>query len=226
MNFNLRGWKALLAVFAVTVWIVGLPAQGHATVLTFDDLPSSDVNTLLTTYGGLTWNNFYLGSITSMNFGNYPNAATSNSQFIFNGSGQAASVVVASGTFTFNSAEMTSAWLEGLSVTVTGYNGTTEVDTTTFTLNTDSAPVLETFNWSGLTSLDFSSAGGTPIALYDNFQGTQFTIDNFTINATPEPSSLTVLVIAAVGLGGCTWRRRKTVRLQGASAARADEGGI
>jgi hypothetical protein len=107
--------------------------------------------------------------------------------------------------FTFTSAYITGAWNSGLNITIQGFNGATMVDSETIVVSS-TAPTLETFNWSGLTEVTFNSFGGTPNPTYDGF-GTQFALDNLTINApTPEPSGS---LLVGVGLAALTLLRKR-----------------
>lgn len=105
--------------------------------------------------------------------------------------------------FTFNSAYFTAAWNDGLTIDVTGKLGGVTEDATSFVVNT-SGPTLETFNWTDIDELDFSSFGGVNHGYTGN--GTQFAMDNMTINgpvtATPEPRLLLFLIVGLACIVG------------------------
>ncbi|MHC5830389.1 MAG: PEP-CTERM sorting domain-containing protein, partial [Nostoc sp.] len=108
---------------------------------------------------------------------------------------------VSNSVFDFNSAYLTAAWNNGLSVTVQGlksgatlYSKTVVVDTT--------QPTLVNFDFFGVDELKFTSFGGVePDYLIKKGGGTQFALDNFTFNekatSVPEPTLLPALLSIA-----------------------------
>ena len=192
-------------------------ASRAQTTVTFDDrLP----NIILGPYDGLYWENFYVGNIYTLpSPSGYQHAAVSLPNIAYNGGGTLASMLSylpeappsQIPTFTLNSGYFTAAWNNGLLLTVTGYDQSTQLFQEFATLNT-SGPSFLTFDWTGLTRVDFVSTGGTP---HYNFNATQFAMDNVTINGpvissvTPEPASLTLLVTGLLGVFGAARRKRK-----------------
>lgn len=190
----------VLNVFLGAFLLCGITAS--AEVLTFDDLPGTQ-GVIPNGYGGLNWSNFgYVdGPVVAPNSG-YNNAWVSCCNTAYNEFGTAAMTM---DPFTFNSAYFTGAWNDGLNITIVGKLGGVTEDTTSFTVNT-SGPTLETFNWSNIDELDFSSSGGTPNPSYAPYGvGTQFAMDNMTINettATPEPRLLLFLIVGLACMVG------------------------
>jgi hypothetical protein len=186
-----------------------LPSLAHAGTLTFDDI-SCNGTQVPSGYGGLNWNNMYCLNASTEPPSGYQNGMVSSPNVAYNAFGNTA--VVSDTSFTLNSAYFTGAWNDGLNITVTGYDsGHVQIDTTTFVVNT-SGPTFETFNWTGLAELDFSSFGGTPHGY--NGQGTQFVLDNMTINqpvGAADPSSTLLLSINLLGaaLVGLAWKLRR-----------------
>ena len=171
--------------------------SAQATVITFDGIPNSN-DIIAPGYSGLQWNNFLVLDGVNHGASGYTLSAISPNNVAFNGFGGPATFSSAS-AFTFNSAYITAAWNDGLQLTVTGSLNGVQVDTTTFTVNT-SGSTLETFNWSNIDSVTFTSFGGTP---NPNFTGSgeHFAMDNLTINATvPEPSTVFLLGLGLLGL--------------------------
>lgn len=186
----------------------------YATTLTFDDLTSA-LSAVPNGYNGLNFNNFDVNTLANERPSGYVNGTVSPSSVIFNGFGNPASFSATSGTFTLNSFYLTSAINDGLTVVATGLLGGVVEDTETFDVSTF-GPTLETLGWTGLSAVSFVSSGGTPdpTAVASNYQaGTQFVLDNVTINATvpvtvtPEPSSFALLGTGILGIAGMMRRR-------------------
>lgn len=112
---------------------------------------------------------------------------------------------VSDGTFTFNGAYLTGAWNDGLNITVDGLLGGVQLYSETVVANT-SGPIFFNFNYTGIDEVTFNSFGGTPHGFPSGGQGTQFAMDNFTLNQTPEPSTL--ILAALGGLALLAYRRR------------------
>jgi hypothetical protein len=234
---------SLCAALAATCVAAGArPAL--ATTVTFDDLPNPGAKgaAIANGYGGLTWDNFnYVNAAAEKNGGTgaagYNYGDISGDDVALNGGGALASI--ASGTaFEFNSAYFTAAWNNGLQITLTGYLHGVQVDQTTFTVSAHT-PTLITLNWSDVTSVTFSSSGGTN-AGYRGF-GEEFAMDNMTFTPSqistdfidpptqslpqtphdpppldptlpaPEPAGWALMIIG-VGLVGGMLRRRAVVR--------------
>lgn len=202
--------RALAGVFALTA------ASSFATTLTFDSFNASQslVNLTPTNYGGLTWTNFLVSDNTGDTGPGYTTGAVSGINTAFNGSGDPASFSSAT-PFTLNEAYFAGAWNDGLNLRIVATTADAQTFVKELTLNTQSATDV-VFNWSNLTSVSFASSGGTrsPLAPVGKTGGTQFTMDNLTVNATapvPEPETY-ALLLAGMGLVGAAARRRKTAR--------------
>ena len=207
MNTIVKSTTLIVSLFA-TGSILG-PA--HATTIGFDDLAS--FATINNGYNGLNWSNFSVIDHNANGASGYQNGVISLNNVAFNGFGNDASISVASGTFTLNSGYFTAAWNDGLNIDVTGFNSGTQMDQTTLVENT-SGPKFETFNWSGIDTVTFHSFGGTHDAnVNPNGAGTQFALDNLTVNGSatpaPEPSSVAAMGFGAFGLLALTAIRRK-----------------
>jgi hypothetical protein len=215
MGISTVGKKLSAAAIASTVIVLGIGAVAQATVLTFDDIaPVSNFDDIPNGYGGFNWDNFsYLnGSSPEIpRRTGYDNGRVSGDYVAFNGGGDPA--VVSDSVFDFNSAYLTAAWNDGLSVTVEGlksgatlYSKTVVVDTT--------QPTLINFDYFGVDQLRFTSFGGVePDYLLDQGSGTQFTLDNFTFNekatSVPEPTLLPALLVVGTLSAGSALRRKQ-----------------
>lgn len=212
--------KLSTAAIAATVIVLGMGAVAQATVLTFDDLGyelppiTSRYNVLggiPNGYGGFNWDNFDFidGSSGLYSYTGYDNGRVSGDYVSFNDFGNPA--VVSGSTFDFNSAYLTAAWNNGLSVTVEGlkdgailYSKTVVVDTTN--------PTLVNFDYFGVDELSFTSFGGVePNYLISEGGGTQFALDNFTFTSVPEPTFLPALLAVAT-LSASPLLRRKQLK--------------
>lgn len=197
----------LLATLAIAL------APGNsllANVLTFDgasfpDMPNGVGGAVPNGYGGLNWSNVsYENSDVGVG---YANGVISPTNIAFNPNGNPAILLVANGTFTLSSGYFTAAWRDGLQITVNAYNGATLVDTQQFNVNT-TGPTLETFNFTDITEAVISTSGGTLHGSYNPVgTGEQFVLDNLSV-VTPEPSSLVLTALGAVGLILVARRRR------------------
>ena len=189
------------------------PSRAFGQTITFDDLSDSGIGTVIANgYQGLNWSNFYVLN-TSLFYeeyvtNGYTNGTVSAPNVAFNGAGAAAAF--SGSNFTFNSADFTGAWNNGLTITVTGYEGGSPVDSATFVVDTI-GPTLEVFDWSGIDEVSFSSAGGTSAGYHG--VGTQFAMDNLVINTatTPEPTSFFLMGSGLLAMCGIL-RRRSSVR--------------
>jgi hypothetical protein len=194
---------------------LGFSAVSHAQSITvnFDDLsPGSTGSFIAPGYQDLTWNNFKVYTPnTNFQDGFVPGVVSPNNA-AFNFKGDDAGIGTAEEGFVFSlgSAYFTPAYRDGLNIDVIGQNNGITIYTTTFTLSSTTAPTLETFNWSNLTSVTFHAYGGTPIASATTGQTTQFAIDQTTITLVPEPVTWAGLAVAFVGVGSMVRARRKS----------------
>lgn len=184
-----------------------------ADVITFDDINTgtsgSDVLVPISSgYHGFNWSNF--GAIFALShapISGYAAGLISPPNEAFNEGGTPANFSSTT-PFTFASGYFTGAWNEGLNITIQGFTGATLVDSTTIVVSS-TAPTLETFNWAGLTEVTFNSFGGTPNPTYaPHGSGTQFALDNLTVNTVPEPGALPLVGVA----GGLILLSRKRFR--------------
>jgi len=173
----------------------------EANELKFDDLPKSSFgdSTLYVPngYGGLNWTNFlYLDVTTITEPSGFQNADVSPSSVAGDAFGDQAKV--SGSPFTFDSAYFTGGWRDGLQVSVNGYLNGRLVDSKSFTVDT-SGPTLETFDWPDVDTVTFFPFGGTPNPKFNGGIAI-FAMDNFKYAPVPEPSSLALLSLGAIGL--------------------------
>lgn len=201
--------KAVLGASLVAACVCAAADRSSATTLTFDQpglTVNGDPTPVAQGYGGLDWNRFYVVAAANEG-GGFANGMESSPNVVYdgyNGINTAASIT-STQPFTLDSAYFTAAYDAGLSVTVTGMTETGQYSKT-FTVQEsgNTVPTLETFDWSGLLSVDFSSSFGGKSG-----QFTQFVMDNMTITPTPLPRAAWAGVVLLVCVGGCGVRRRK-----------------
>jgi len=192
---------------------------------------TAGIGTVPTPYAGLSWTcagnpscQVINGSTYGANPSGYQGAVVSTPNVLSTGygGGQNATELTiapaAGGTFTFNSAYFTGAWLDGVTVSVAGMalvNGAkTQVDSATFVLGSAGVPTFYTFNWGNLTSVVITPSGGTHHAGYA-FSLLILAIDNLTYNgpvnttSTDGPIPPWALGALGVGLVGIASRRLK-----------------
>ena len=182
-----------------------MPFHAGATTLTFDEFSNGDF--IPNGYGGLNWVNFGATDTRAGVPSGYRNGVISSYNTLFNRVGAPADFSSQT-PFTFNSAYLTAAWNNGLTLAVTGYLADQIVDFRTITVNT-SGPTFEVFNWTNIDRVNFVSSGGTPAGYTGS--GTHFALDNLTINAeVPEPTTIAIFGLGLLGVA--TARRASSKR--------------
>jgi hypothetical protein len=185
---------ALNAMFAGAV---------NAKTITFDNIDTGNSFTQIQNgYSGLNWNNFYANSVNFVPGTGYQFGVVSQPNGAFNGGGGDAQFSAPSGTFTLVSAYLTAAF-QNEGVNVTGYIGATPVYFRAADIS-HTTPTLETFNWTGLTSVNWSTFGQLH---------TQMVLDNVIIDglpAAPGPvPGVGLAGLAALALAGLYARGRR-----------------
>jgi hypothetical protein len=164
---------------------------------------------ILNGYQSFNWNNFDAFYAPGTPNTGYAAGVVSSPNVAFNVAGGPASFSSAT-QFTFTSAYFTAAWMDGLNISIQGRNGATVIDTLDIVVNA-TVPSLSIFGWTGLTEVDFSAFGGTLHPGYNGGPGSEFVLDNMTINVPgpingPEPSAV---LLVGIGLGGLALLRRR-----------------
>jgi hypothetical protein len=187
--------KILSLLFVVGLTLFAESAK--AAVITFDDFGASVLGeTIYNGYQGFHWDNFLVMDGINWN-GGFLNGVVSADNVAFNGYGSLATIS-SSTPFNLDSGYFTGAYNDGLNVTVQGYFGSTPTGSVSFTVNT-TGPTFETLNLYGITSVTFSSSGGTDAGSPFG-DGTQFVLDNLSVNTIPEPSTYALFSIGAIGM--------------------------
>lgn len=162
-------------------------APAAALTITFDDLPSSSGFPISNGYDGFDWSNAYALSSSAIPGTGYQYGVVSPHNAAYDGFASGASFTSVSGTFALNSAYFTGAWASQ-DVTVTGFFGSTQIDSVTFAVS-ETSPTFETFNWAGLTSVHWISSSHL-----------QTVVDNVTVTEVPEPSTWAMMGLGLAGL--------------------------
>jgi len=180
-----------------------------ANVITFDDLPQDcSGNAIPDGYRGLDW--FVFGHDNATAVGCYPSGlATVLTSFPNVAFGNDGASITSSTPFELLSGYFAAVWNDGLDVEITAKLGSSVVGTESLTLNT-TAKVFEMFNFGPVTELDFSSSGGTPSPTLILGGGTQFAVDNLTVDFVPEASSFKMSVVVLMALSAnCIFGRAR-----------------
>ena len=192
---------------AASAILMGSAAQ--AEVITFDDV--GNFVGLGAGYHGLDWSNFVTIDGPAYGASGYKNGVVSPSNVACacaGDGGQAIDTISSATAFSLNSGYFTSAWNNGATLLVNGFNNGALVDTTTAVLNT-AGPSFLTFGWSNVDRLEFSISGGSSAGLGGS--GNYFALDNLSVGpagGVPEPAVWTMM-ITGFGLAGASLRRRR-----------------
>jgi hypothetical protein len=195
--------KKTHSLFLSLLLSLGLSAATatQAAVITFDDLPATELDTIPDGYHGFNWGASPMVNVNYFHKDLLPNTGFENG--VVSGDYAAFNFLATTSTITgnqfdFNGAYLTAGWNDGLNIEVTGFLNNLALFTKTVVVNTQQAQWFD-FNFMGINSLSLRAWGGTSI---DGTEGNDFFImDNFTINeptAVPESSSLILLLL---GLG-------------------------
>lgn len=209
-----------LALFA---GLIPFAAAANAQLIDFENYKKPNTNDYywdLGSFEGYKWSNFNImdrnecvATVCSApaNIGSgYFNGNTSGTFNIVNSGGNDAFLSkVSGGTFTFTSAQMTSAWLADHQVRVTGWLNGQVVNQMDVTLQITGAQLVN-FNFAGVDKISFSSISGKGV-LAGHYTDHQFTLDDVVLNGVapvPEPSTY-AMMFAGLGILGVMVKRRK-----------------
>ncbi|HTF96453.1 MAG TPA: PEP-CTERM sorting domain-containing protein [Cellvibrio sp.] len=177
----------------------------HAAVITFDDLPETDMGSIEAGYGGFNWGDSFLTNVAYAHKDTIPGTGfetgvVSGNYAAFNF--LATTSVISGEKFDFNGAYLTAGWNDGLNIKVTGFLDNVALFTQTVVVNTQQAQWFN-FDFIGINSLSLSAWGGTSIDPSNG--GEFFVMDNFTFNETasasvPESSPLALLLLGVAGI--------------------------
>lgn len=177
--------------------------SSQAAVITFDDLPATEIDTIPDGYQGFNWGAASMANVSYFHQNVMPdtgfaNGVVSGDYAAFNF--LATTSIISGAQFDFNGAYLTAAWNDGLNIEVSGFLNNALLFTQTVIVNTSAAQWFD-FNFLGINYLSLRAWGGTSI---DGTQGNDFFVmDNFTINeptAVPESSSLLLLLLGIAGI--------------------------
>jgi hypothetical protein len=192
-----------LIFLALIIGLLGVwsPCRADLTeVLSFDDVSGT---TVLSSYGGLTWNNFEVAAAEYFPVpSGYLNGWVSAPNAAFNMNGDPAFVQSSGTLFQFDGAYFTAAWYDGMTIELVGsLNGNILYDDT-FTVDTEGPVFFQPPEYQdSINELDFFSYGGSNPGY--NGYGYEFVMDNFTVTTgvpVPEPCTMLLLGCAILGL--------------------------
>jgi Autotransporter beta-domain len=198
----------LASIFAYPFFTSQAIAQNVS--INFDDIPEGAISN---GYKNLDWNNFsILNSTTySINPSGYLNGTVSPSNVAYNAYANPA-YFESTRAFTLRSAYITGAWNNGLQVTVTGYRNGSQAYTQTYTVNSTS-PTQITFNWSNLSKVNFSSAGGTDGGYAGG--GEHFALDDLLISYGPSAADTQQSLVNTASVLQGTFTLQNSVMVNG-----------
>lgn len=186
--------KAVLALMLALYSIASL-----AGTIGFDDLEASETAPVAAGYGGFDWTGLGVIGFDAYPGSGYANGVVSPANVAFNHRGETVTISKAGG-FDFIGAFFTSAW-QDQELSFEGSRDGQVVFSTDVSYVIDTlAPQWIALGWRGIDTL----------VIY-NSSGTQWAMDDFTVAAAvPEPGTLALFGVAALGLPAL--RRRRVPR--------------
>jgi len=188
----------LIKKLGLSAALVVCSTSAFSAVVTFDDFSTTSGHVALTDgYAGLNWDNFGVIHQDSLPGSGYELGTVSGDYTAFNWADRT-TLTTSSSAFDFNGAYFTSAWDPLSTLHLLGSAGGSVV----YDIDVDisnTGPLWIQADFIGIDSL----------TLYTS-PGTQFVMDNFTVNETSvsEPASLALLGLGLMGLG---FARRRAV---------------
>ena len=177
----------------------------QAAVITFDDLPATELDAIPDGYQGFNWGAAAMANVSYFDKKILPGTGfatgvVSGDYAAFNFLATTSTISTTGGEqFDFNGSYLTAGWNDGLNIEVSGFLNSVQLFTQTVVVNTSAAQWFD-FNFAGINSLSLRAWGGTST---DGTLGNDFYVmDNFTVNETavPESSSLALLLLGFGGL--------------------------
>jgi hypothetical protein len=190
-----------------------LASAAHSqSTINFDDISatgwgSQTLTAIPNGYSGLNWNNFGVENTTQFPASGFVNGTVSPANIAFNVYGNPASLS-SDLPFIFVSGYFTSGAGVGMSLEISGLNGTRVVFDEMFTVSLY-GPSFLSFPSTPVTEVDFTTTGGTSPGPGYVGGGPVMVLDNVTIAPVPEPSAC---LLVGIGLGALAWQRRKCHR--------------
>lgn len=174
-------------------------STAQAAVIGFEDAGVASGDALSNGYAGYDWSGFNVVDPVGEGLnGGWENGVTGR-WIAYNDLAEPATLSRSAG-FNLNSASFVGAWRNGLLITATGFVGDVATFSKVFTVNATAASAVR-FDWAGLSSVTFASAGGTDVF---DVSGEQFGLDNLDVSAVPELGTwglmLTGFALVAGGL--------------------------
>ena len=175
---------------------------GKAATLTFEKFsPGMDHFPIPAGYGGLTWFNFEVLNGKNQGFRTgYRHGMISPNNVIFNAFGDPAAIACGE-PFKLQSAYVTAAVIDGLSLNVKGFLGGEPLYNETYALSVDSPTFIE-FNFEGVDRVEFSTTPGSQIAIDDlTVEAPAAAPENEPVNSTESqpPIDLGRIVVSSIG---------------------------
>lgn len=189
------------------VCIAVSPSVASAATINFEDLVNEPVPA---NYRGLEWQNWAVDTGASDGSG-FEYGLNGSPSVAYNAFGAPAKIQALMSPFTFQGAFLNSAFKDGLTLRIDGYEGALLTHTTTLSLDVET-PIWFAADWANVTAIGFTASGGTPRPdLPYVGDGTLFVMTNFTLaeaGSIPEPQTWALMTLG-FGLAGATLRSRR-----------------
>lgn len=170
-----------------------------ANIITFDDLLNNSGTSSIAIpngYQGFNWSDIYVVDKTYLPGSGYDHGAVSGNNVAWTWGGSLSTA--SNNPFDFNGAYLTSAWSKYDNITITGSLNGVQKYSNTITVNNQN-PTFFGVSYQGIDRLTFSS------------YSSQLAIDNisYTPVNTPEPNSISMILMGLFSLTGISFLRKK-----------------